>query len=689
MAGNMHEKIVLGIDFGTTYSSMAWFNPQTGRAEVLRNAEGEEKTPSVVYYGDKEVVVGKVAESYVEDPQACKRVLRAVKRDLAKSRRYAVGERQVRPVEVTAEILRKLKRDAEEGHFRRAVERVVLTHPAVFDELEKQCLREAAQLAGFADVELLEEPVAAALAYLAAGLRPIGQESGQGILVYDLGGGTFDLTLVTPDASRAAFRVALPPEGLRIGGEDFDRELYDDFDKFVRDNHGASLGDNDLDLAFLKRCQKYKENLSLVAEPAAPLGWFWSKRQIWIRRTITRQDFERLIDGKYVAPMIARTKQLLRKANEQGLDVKHVLLIGGSSRIPLIQRRLKEELQVKPLVWEQRDIAVALGAAIYGARQDQKTNATNSAAIREHRLDAKGPSLSELLKRARDRDVIIIPAGDWYLPEGVVIDKPLVLRGEGAARSRLWSEAEGYVLCFRGAGPWRLEELTVEHVGNRWADVVVVEGGQIEIRNCVCRGGVWDEPNQRGGSGIWLRGTARGVVSGCVCGSNGLHGIAVSGQAEVLLEGNTCENNTRSGIAYWDSAGGVARQNVCRQNGGHGIAVWGQAQPQLESNTCKENNWQGIAFCEKARGLARNNTCQSNRKNGIAVWGQAQPQLESNTCENNTYNGIGYFDSAGGTARNNTCRNNGINGIYVKKGAKPQLGPNILEGNRGGDLNVE
>ncbi len=672
----MKKEPVLGIDFGTTYSSMAWFNPQTGRAEVLRNAEGEEKTPSVVYYGDKEVVVGKVAEYYVEDPQACKRVLRAVKRHLAEDTRYAVGSRQVRPVQAAAEILRKLKQDAEGGHFRREVQRVVLTHPAVFDEVEKERLREAARLAGFAEVVLLEEPVAAALAYLAAGVGPVEQ----GILVYDLGGGTFDLTLVVPDEGPAGFRVALPPRGSRIGGEDFDRAIYDDFDNFVR-QYGASLGKDGLNLAFLKRCQKYKENLSVVEEPAAPLGWFWSEGRELISRSMTRRDFERLINA-HVEDTVKLTRQLLREANKKGLQAKHVLLIGGSSRIPLIQRRLKEELQTEPLVWEQRDIAVALGAAIYGARYDQKTNCTNPAAIREHRLDEKGPSLGELVQRARDGDVIIIPAGDWYLRQGVIIDKPLVLRGEGREHSRLRSEAEGYVLCFQGTGPWRLEGLTVEHVGKRWAHVVKVEGGQIEIRDCVCRGGVWDESNSRGGLGIWLRGGARGVISGCICGPNGLHGIGVSGQAQAQLEANTCNNNQQCGIVYCESAEGTARQNICRHNGLHGIGVQGQAQPHLEDNTCENNQQCGILYSDSAWGTARYNVCRQNGYHGIGVRRHAQPKLESNTCDCNQRCGIMYLESARGVAWHNICRQNGNHGIGVQGQAQPQLESNACENNQ-------
>jgi parallel beta-helix repeat protein len=284
-----------------------------------------------------------------------------------------------------------------------------------------------------------------------------------------------------------------------------------------------------------------------------------------------------------------------------------------------------------------------------------------------------GALLPEVVARAAAGDIIELPAGRWELPQGLVVDKALTLRGAGREQTQVVSEAEGYVLCFRGTGPWRLEGLTVEHVGGRWANVVVVEGGQIEIRNCVCRGGVWDEPNQRGGCGICLCGTARGVVSGCICGSNGLHGIEVSGRAEPQLEGNTCENNQQGGIAYFDSAGGVAWQNVCRQNGLAGIGVNAQAQPQLEGNTCGNNQQDGIAYLGSAGGVARQNVCRQNGLHGIEVSSQAEPHLEGNTCENNKDCGIAYLNSAGGVARQNVCSGNRRYGIYVAPTARPVI----------------
>ncbi len=156
----------LGIDFGTSKSTMAWFNPRTGQAEIIKNAEGEEKTPSVVYFGPDGVLVGTPAENRLEDEEERRRVVVSVKRFIAGSMQIALpGRRPITPLDVAVEILSKLTRDAETGHFKQSVERVVLTCPAAFSEAERDVLADAAIRSGFHTVQLLEEPVAAALAY--------------------------------------------------------------------------------------------------------------------------------------------------------------------------------------------------------------------------------------------------------------------------------------------------------------------------------------------------------------------------------------------------------------------------------------------------------------------------------------------------------------------------------------------
>ena len=172
-----NESVFLGIDFGTSKSTMAWLDPRTGQAEVIKNAEGEDKTPSVVYFGAEGVLVGTPAENMLEEEEQRGRVFVSVKRTIARPMQIALPDhKSITPLEIAAEILKKLKHDAETGHFKESVERVVLTCPAAFSETERDALAEAAMRAGFQTIEMLEEPVAAALAYCAD--RPEGGGAG-------------------------------------------------------------------------------------------------------------------------------------------------------------------------------------------------------------------------------------------------------------------------------------------------------------------------------------------------------------------------------------------------------------------------------------------------------------------------------------------------------------------------------
>jgi actin-like ATPase involved in cell morphogenesis len=354
----MSSQPFLGIDFGTCNSSMAWFNPKTGQAEILLNAEGEDKTPSVVWFGPKEVLVGKYAEERIEVAEDRKRVIVAVKLELAKRRVRMINGRAVTPVDAATEVLRKLKRDAEQLHFYQSVSRAVITHPAVFDEVEKDKLREAAKGAGFKEVELLAEPVAAALAYAAAGVKV-----GRHVLVYDLGGGTFDLALLVRDEDEGVFRLAMEPRGARLGGEDFDQAIYDFFDAQTQNKFGKPICEDGRDLRLLRQCRKYKENLSPIENPV-PFSW-WMSGMGRLKLQMKRKLFEELIDKQ-----VEQSIQLARSLWEDALTffclrTESLILIGGSSRVPLIQRRLQEALAVEPRRWQKQDLAVTLGAAYH------------------------------------------------------------------------------------------------------------------------------------------------------------------------------------------------------------------------------------------------------------------------------------------------------------------------------------
>ncbi len=366
------DALSMGIDFGTTSCAMAWYDPEAGQAEVLSNAEGEDKTPSLVYFGEDEVLVGEPVEELLEDSEGydeeerldvTRRVVGSIKRNLLDPPTIPVpGREPVRPVEVVAEILKKLKRDAEEKHFgEEVVRRAVIGCPAVFGAPKRRVILDAATRAGFEVVDLVEEAVAAAVAFVR-----LGRKAGGNILVYDLGGGMFDLSVVACRED-GSFYAPMEPEGDdSFGGDDLDLALYRYCDGIARGSLGRPISlTGEPDPAFLRQCRARKENLSnatksrfgfyLVSEDGA------SKR---FRHEIDRETFEGLI-REQVEDTVRKAASMAERARQRGHGVDTVVLIGGSSRVPLVERRLEEALSLEPRKFASKDYAVALGAAYY------------------------------------------------------------------------------------------------------------------------------------------------------------------------------------------------------------------------------------------------------------------------------------------------------------------------------------
>jgi len=274
-------------------------------------------------------------------------------------------------------------------------------------------------------------------------------------------------------------------------------------------------------------------------------------------------------------------------------------------------------------------------------------------------VDFVNLDLAEAIRQAQPGDTIELPAGNWLLEACLIVDKPLIIRGAGRDQTRLFSSAESFAVQFTGSGPWLMENLTIEHVGQARADVVVVAGGQVTIRQCRFTGAVFGGKSGEsiGGCGIRIRGNARGLISECVCDCNGKHGIEVNEQAQPVLEGNTCENNKYNGMAYFENAGGTARNNTCRGNGHHGIGVEGQAQPVLEANSCENNGVHGLCYASEASGTVRNNTFRGNGGCCLELE-RGSPRVERNNCEDNARCStrfidvvsrlLGNFDTLGG-----------------------------------------
>lgn len=365
----------IGIDFGTSNSSMAWYNPRSGQAEVIKNAEGEPETPSIVYFGEDDVLVGEAGvqvldgEVQSDDQQ---RIITSIKRRLINPPLIAMpGGRNVRPVEVVAEILAKLKRDAESGLFYTPVTRAVITCPALFDSLQRDVLVRAAELAGFIELELVDEPVAAALTF-----GREGQNVGDEVLVYDLGGGTFDLAFVKREED-GSYYVAMETDGKAdCGGDDFDQLLYDFWDQQAERDLDRSISKDPgtVDVQFLRACRQRKENLTLGKQ--CVFRTLLADGQAF-RPSIDRSAFEELI-RPIIEGTVQQTLRMLRRAEELGFQVDTVLLVGGSSSIPLVRRLLEEALPVAPKRTQHQDVAVALGAAYYGERLWGTTSASRS-----------------------------------------------------------------------------------------------------------------------------------------------------------------------------------------------------------------------------------------------------------------------------------------------------------------------
>lgn len=369
----------IGIDFGTTYSTVAYMNPQTGLAEAIR-INGSEKIPTMLYYSPEggEPMVGQEAyeiynlcndiDNREEVEQHLSGIFSDLKRNMDKDERlYLPDGRCLTYVQLIAEFFSFIKKEVESTTFHNErVTDVCITHPVNCPIYKKEILVEAAKNAGFDNVKLLMEPIAASMGFSNTTIR-----SNQSILIYDFGGGTFDLAFVKYNMNED--HVVLPPMGdPNCGGENIDRLLYDAWNKMVLSETGASItgSANDIDVPFLKTtCKQEKEFLSN----------YFKKMSNWTLKACIRGKFYTMQMTKeawnnMISPIIDRTisitQQMLQVIQQEHFDLNDVILIGGSSQIRLVSQRLSEILPVAPHKVADSDIAVAKGAALFVNEDD-------------------------------------------------------------------------------------------------------------------------------------------------------------------------------------------------------------------------------------------------------------------------------------------------------------------------------
>ncbi|MBN8208346.1 molecular chaperone DnaK [Bacillus sp. NTK071] len=344
---------IIGIDLGTTNSCIAVM--EGGEATVIPNPEGSRTTPSVVAFKDEERLVGEVAKRQaITNPNT----IQSIKRHMGTDHKEDVNGKTFSPQEISAIILQKLKSYAED-YLGEGVEKAVITVPAYFNDAERQATKDAGKIAGLEVERIVNEPTAAALAY---GLDK--EDEDQTILVFDLGGGTFDVSIL--ELGGGVFEVKSTAGDNRLGGDDFDQVIIDHLVAEFKKDTGVDLGQDKMALQRLKdAAEKAKKDLSGVAQTQISLPFITADASgpKHLELNLTRAKFEEL-SANLVERTMAPTRQALKDAGMSPSELDKVILVGGSTRIPAVQEAIKKETGQDPHKGVNPDEVVALGAAI-------------------------------------------------------------------------------------------------------------------------------------------------------------------------------------------------------------------------------------------------------------------------------------------------------------------------------------
>ncbi|KAF1074145.1 molecular chaperone DnaK [Methanogenium sp. MK-MG] len=352
----MASEKILGIDLGTTNSCMSIM--EGGKSIVIPNAEGGRTTPSVVAFSKEgERLVGSVAKRQaVTNPG---RTIISIKRDMGSTRKVTIDDKDYTPQEISAMILQKMKTDAE-GYLGEKITKAVITVPAYFNDAQRQATKDAGKIAGLEVMRIINEPTASALAY------GIDKEEEATILVYDLGGGTFDVSVMT--LGDGVFEVQATAGDNLLGGDDFDQCVMTYLVEEFKKQEGIDLTKDPMAMQRLRdAAENAKKELSTLQKTNINLPYITTDAAgpKFLDIDLTRAKFEQLI-GKLVDKTLGPVRQALDDAGLTAGDIDHVLLVGGSTRVPVVQEKVKDILKKDADKGLNPDECVALGAAIQG-----------------------------------------------------------------------------------------------------------------------------------------------------------------------------------------------------------------------------------------------------------------------------------------------------------------------------------
>jgi len=348
---------IIGIDLGTTNSCVAIM--ENGEVTIIPNPEGGRTTPSVVAFKNGERLVGEVAKRQaITNPD---NTVMSIKRHMGTKHRVTLEGKEYTPEQISAFILQYLKQAAE-SYLGQPVKEAVITVPAYFNDAQRQATKDAGRIAGLEVKRIINEPTAAALAY---GLDKTGKE--ETILVYDLGGGTFDVSIL--EIADGTFEVISTAGDNRLGGDDFDQRIMDWLIANFKRDYGVDLSADKMAMQRLKDAsEKAKKELSSVMQTQISLPFIsmGSSGPLHLEATLTRAKFQELTHD-LLERTVGPIRQALKDANLTANDIDKVILVGGSTRMPAVVDLIKRELGKDPHKGVNPDEVVAMGAAIQGA----------------------------------------------------------------------------------------------------------------------------------------------------------------------------------------------------------------------------------------------------------------------------------------------------------------------------------
>ncbi|WP_353421091.1 molecular chaperone DnaK [Staphylococcus delphini] len=346
---------VIGIDLGTTNSCVSVL--EGDEPKVIQNPEGARTTPSVVAFKNGETQVGEVAKRQaITNPNT----IQSIKRYMGTDHKENIDDKSYTPQEISAMILQNLKSTAE-SYLGEKVEKAVITVPAYFNDAERQATKDAGKIAGLEVERIINEPTAAALAY---GLDKTDKD--EKVLVFDLGGGTFDVSIL--ELGDGVFEVLATAGDNKLGGDDFDQVIIDYLVQQFKSENGVDLSQDKMALQRLKdAAEKAKKDLSGVSSTQISLPFISAGEAgpLHLETTLSRAKFEELAYD-LVQKTMGPTRQAMKDAGLSNADIDEVILVGGSTRIPAVQEAIKKEIGKEPNKGVNPDEVVAMGAAIQG-----------------------------------------------------------------------------------------------------------------------------------------------------------------------------------------------------------------------------------------------------------------------------------------------------------------------------------